>query len=305
MDRRGWLLVGAGVTALVLATLALRAAPMAARRSGHLPLGEVRLAADSVVVPMGSWQGRSLVDLTLDGRGPFPFVLDTGAHGSILTRALSDSLGLATLGSVDVGSPAGGTPVKGRIVRIERAALGGDAITLSFTSVAAEFARIPGPGPLWGALAPRDFHGHTITWDFPRRRFVIRRGALPEPDGGEVSSYAGEDLPTVPLTIGGRTLTVHLDTGSAAGLSLPRSLESTLALAAPPVPGRTARNVDREVRMLSATLAEPVVLGGRVYPALAVELFPNERHPVIGCGLLAEFEVTLDPEHERIRLHRP
>jgi hypothetical protein len=296
----------ASTLAILFASLALPAALPAADAPSPgphrmaLPAPTLRLDGDSLVVPMESWQGRSVVQVTINGRGPFPFVLDTGAGGSVITKALADSLRLPVEGEAQVGSPLGGKPLPAKIVRIERLAIG-KTLEVSFSCVAAEMP-MPGPQALWGVLSANQLPGLLVTWDFAQRRIGFRRGALPAPDERRVFSYATDPLPTVPIEIAGRRLRVHVDTGSAGGLMLPATLRDSLPLAGPPVEGRVARTVDRELKVLDARLTGKVVLAGREFTGLELELNPAARTGNVGSRMLKDFEVTLDARQQLIRL---
>jgi protein tyrosine phosphatase (PTP) superfamily phosphohydrolase (DUF442 family) len=243
------------------------------------------------------------VPVTLGGRGPFPFVLDSGAQGTVLAKALADSLRLPVVGEVSLGSPLGGEPLPARLVRVERLALG-DGLEASLTCVSAEMP-MAGPERLWGILSPAAFPGLLVTWDFAANRIVFRRGALPEPDDRSVFSYGSDPLPTVPVEIAGRHLRVHLDTGAAGGLILPAALRDSLPLAAPPVEGRTARTVDREVGMLEAKLSGTVSFAGREFRDPPLELNPAASVGTVGGRWLRDFEITLDPRQRLVRLLPP
>jgi protein tyrosine phosphatase (PTP) superfamily phosphohydrolase (DUF442 family) len=265
-----------------------------------LPEPTFRFDSDSLTVPMESWQGRSVVQVMIDGRGPFPFVLDTGAGATVITKALADSLRLKVTGEAQVGSPLGGTPVPAKIVNIKRLTLGG-TLQAPVSCLALDMP-MPGPAKHWGVLSPNQFPGLLITWDFARQRIVLRRGSLPASDDVQVFSYEGEMLPTMPVEIAGRRVRVHVDTGSPDGLMLPGTLKDSLPLAGPPVEGRTARSVDREFKLLDAKLAGRAVVGGRTYTDPAIQLSPAARVGNIGSRMLKDFEVTLDAEQQRIRL---
>jgi hypothetical protein len=265
-----------------------------------MPAPTFRLEGDSLVVPMESWQGRSVVQVMLDGRGPFPFVLDTGAGATVITKALADSLRLKVTGEAQVGSPLGGTPVPANIVNIERLTIGG-TLQAQVSCLALDMP-MPGPAKHWGVLSPNQFPGLLIIWDFARQRFVLRRGSLPASDDVQIFSYEGEMLPTMPVEIAGRRVQVHVDTGSPDGLTLPAALQDSLPLAGPPVEGRTARSVDREFKMLDAKLAGRAIVGGRTYTDPAIQLSPAGRVGNLGSRMLKDFEVTLDAEQQRIRL---
>ena len=268
----------------------------------ELPAPQVTLAGDSLVVPMESWKGIPVVRATLDGRGPFAFVLDSGAHGSVIAKALADSLKLPVAGQVQIGSPLGGKPVPATLVRVERLAFG-KGLRVAFSGVAADLP-LDGPERAWSVLSPREFTGLLVTWDYPGKKVVFRRGSLPAPDGREIFSYEGESLPTVTLEIAGVSRRAHLDTGSSGGLRLPAGLRDSLPFAAPPVEGRVAKTVDREVKLLTGRLTGKVAIGRHEFADPEVELVPFAPVANVGSRLLKDFEVTLDAGQHRIQLRR-
>jgi protein tyrosine phosphatase (PTP) superfamily phosphohydrolase (DUF442 family) len=279
-------------------TAASTAAPAPQRLA--MPAPTFRLEGDGLVVPMESWQGRSVVQVMLDGRGPFPFVLDTGAGATVITRALADSLQLKVTGEAEVGSPLGGRPAPAKIVSVERLTLG-RTLQAPVTCLALDLP-MPGPAKHWGVLSPNQFPGLLITWDFARQRIVFRRGSLPAADGVQIFSYQGEMLPTMPVEVVGRRVLVHVDTGSSGGLTLPATLQDSLPLAGPPVEGHTARTVDREIKLLEARLAGEVVVGGRTFTDPTIQLNPAARVGNLGARMLRDFEVTMDARQKSIQL---
>ena len=154
----------------------------------HQPAIEFELGADSVVIPMKLENDHVVVGVMLDGKGPFPFIFDTGAHGSVMDLTFAREQGLPLGESIMVGSPGGqGRP--GNLVTVERLALGG--LTLKKApSVAFDGLLFPrtATSPR-GVLSPYALSGLLITLDYPGRRVVFRRGALQEPDGREVFGW--------------------------------------------------------------------------------------------------------------------
>jgi hypothetical protein len=284
---------------LVLVSPALAAPPPVAQPVQRTDR-PFQLAGDTLAVPMGSWHGRSLVSVTIDGHGPFPFVLDTGAGGSLVSRALADSLGLPVVGETQVSSPLGGTPASAKVVRIGELTIGGKlrgALTVLALDLPAG-----GPSTHWGVLSPYDLAGLLVTWDLPRQQFRFRRGALPAPDEKRVYSYGNDMLPNLSVQVAGRHVRVHVDTGSPRGLMLPVAWKDSLPLAAPPTEGPEARTVNRSFRLLQAKLDGKLVVAGREYVDPELTLSPAGDIGNIGVALLRDFEVTLDASNRRFRM---
>ena len=103
-------------------------------------------------------------------------------------------------------------------------------------------AAIVSPGRLFkadgaqqGILSAFGFPGRLVIFDYPGRRITIRRGSLEAADSKRVFQYGDDQvLPLVPVRIAGHDTQVHLDTGSANTLTLPRHFLAELPLKTQP-----------------------------------------------------------------------
>src|SRR5262249_6209232 len=84
----------------------------------------LRMAAATVTLRRaGSAHGLHILPVTIDGRGPFDFVLDTGAHFPVLDPALADELGLQRAAEIEARGAAGAVTVQ--TARVGQLAVGG------------------------------------------------------------------------------------------------------------------------------------------------------------------------------------
>src|SRR5262249_44584392 len=110
-------------------SLALFAASMsppshAAKTAAETRPPRFEFSAGSVSVPMHLETGRLIVHVRINGRGPFPFILDTGAHGSVFDLDFARELKLSLGDSARVASP-GGRGLVARMVTVDRLEIGG------------------------------------------------------------------------------------------------------------------------------------------------------------------------------------
>lgn len=264
------------------------------------------MSADSVQVPMALFDGRILVDVTLDGKGPFPFIFDTGAQGSVMDLAFARDQGLELGPEIQVASPGGrGRP--GNQVSIEKLGIGG--LTLEgVTSIAFDglpFARTP-TSPR-GVLSPYALNGLLIALDYPGQRLVFRSGALPEADGREVFGWdRGRRLPEIPASVGQESVLLHLDTGASSGVSLPTALAERLPLDGPLVDMGFAKTIDQAKQVLGAPLKGSIGIGRYTLerPTLRfVDMASGVGN--VGAAVLRQFVITIDPANARLRLAGP
>lgn len=283
------------------------------------PPARVVLTGNELVLPLETWGGRPLLDVFLDGRGPYPFILDTGASSGVVSAALATSLGLVEVKKVTVMSPGSETPLTATIVRAKEARIGAmtlhdlplGAMDLSGVFGAPAEADVNGFSPQGrtpvGVLSASAFPGHLVTFDFARSRLRFEPGALPAADARRVFAY-GEDpalppLPLVPLRIGEAEFLAVLDTGAPHVLLLPDEAESRIPLRSTPEVADSGRTVDQVLHVRRSRVRGTMTVG--VYSWEDPEVhFSRLPLPNIGLGALKAFEFTLDGTNRRFRLIR-
>src|SRR5262249_1110188 len=111
---------------MFLASAALAApAPARALGQGSSP-GDSAFAASpdrtllaagaTVSVRLDLSMGQPVVDVILNGKGPFRMFLDTGAGATVLDQSLATELGLAPSGKTRLGDPANPQAISADIV---------------------------------------------------------------------------------------------------------------------------------------------------------------------------------------------
>ncbi len=258
-----------------------------------------------VVLPILHYGNRPQVEILINGKGPYRFLLDTGAHGSVVDKALAEELGLPTVGEAPLGSPGGKAPMKVPLVGIETASVGGVSLSMKEAAVMDLAAYLKDPEGPKGVLSARLFRGLLLSFDYPKDQIRIKPGHLAPADGAEIFGYDSDDqLPAVTLTVAGVEVQAHLDTGSPGGFTLPGSYADKLPLESEPKEVGRARLVDREVTILGATLNGSVSMGRHVFEHPEIRFADSFPVGNIGHGVLRDFVVTLDYENQRIQLQR-
>lgn len=281
----------AGALACALAL----AAPHALAQDGAFPSGAPRVVdvpAGGAEVPVTLVNRRPTVEVRVDGRGPFRFIVETGAPWSALTPAAIGELGLV--------ADAGGA------FHLDSVALGG-AVLRDFRVASLELPWSDVHGVL-GLNAYRDL---LLTVDYPASRVRLEKGALPDPDGVELLRA----IPVGPfwgvrVDVAGREVDAVLDTQSEHAFSAVPTLAEGLPLEAAPVLTGYAAGPGIGLQDLgTARLAGDVRLGGYTFRRPLLSLSPMPPHIPqswnVGGKVLHEFAVTLDQRRRVIRLARP
>lgn len=287
------------VTALIV--WAAGVGDCAAHAGGHAP-ERIEIGPAGVVAPMELSGDRPIVELMLEGKGPFRFILDTGAGGTVISKELADELGLTGGGEVQLGSPMGPGTVPGRMVRIDRMEIGAARVT-GVPAVAMDMSNVfPDKQAPRGVLSAMMFAGCLVTLDYPGRRLELRPGELPPADGATILDYRAEDgIPAVEISVAGTGIMAHLDSGSPGGFTVPKSMIDKLPLLSKPVEVGKGRAVGAEFVVMGAPLNGAVKLGRYAFDNQEVR-FADAPMGNIGFKILHRFAITLDASHHRVRL---
>jgi len=296
------------VISIVLVASTLPTAVQAQMRVGPrvpVPTG-IDVPRDGVAVPMQDTGGRPVVELKINGKGPYRFILDTGAVTTVLSDELSRELSLTPPPGVQVASVGGGPAPA--IVLIHEVRIGEAVLEDMIAAVRPLGGLLKGENAPRGVLSAACFPGYLLTYDYPGKRISIRKGALARADSKSIFQYTEDQvLPTVPVRIAGHDTQVHLDTGSGFGLTLPVKFLAELPLASQPKEAGTVRTGGGEFPVSIARVNGTIELGK--YRLGLDEVRFSDARPGpgpsvgnIGYGVLREFVVTLDSKNQRIRL---
>lgn len=239
------------------------------------------------------------VEATLDGKGPYRLAIDTGAAGILRLRpAVAVALGLPTVGEVMAGDPSGRNSSRRPVVRVTELAIGA-ARFHDLDAALSEGNR----DDLDGVIGLSLFSGLTVTIDYPRMELRVTRDALAA--GAHVVPYTLErGIPTIAVETDGTPLTVDVDTGSPAMLTVPSAWASRLKLAGEPRVvgrGRTAAN---EFEIRAADLAGDLRVAGWTLTRPRVDLVDIFPVANLGSGILRDYALTFDLAQGRLALER-
>jgi Aspartyl protease len=266
----------------------------------------IEVPNDGVTIPMQDMGGRPVVEIKINGKGPYRFILDTGAVTTVVSDELSRELALTPPAGVQVAS-VGGAPAPAIVVIHD---LGiGDATLEGLIAAAMPLGGLlKGEDAPSGILSAASFPGCLLTYDYPGKRILIKRGALEAADSRSIFQYSEDQvLPTVPVRIAGHDTQVHLDTGSPFGLVLPVKFLTELPLASKPREAGRVRTGGGEFTVSTARVDGTIELGKYKLDLGEVRFSDARPGPGpsignLGYEVLRHFVVTLDSKNRRIKI---
>jgi hypothetical protein len=264
-----------------------------------------------VTLPAEVEGGAFVVETTIDGRGPYRLLLDTGASGMVLSPRVAEQLDLRRRGFASGDGKTAVAGGDGTVARVSQGAQVGevraggialrgiDALLIDMTP----FESVSGC-VIDGVLPAGAFRGFLLTMDFAAGAVVVSEGELPPPDGAEILPLDDSTLPRVTIDVGGRPMSLVIDSGSDGFLDLPATATGGLQSRSEPRLTGRVQTIGGQRPQRQARLACDVALG-RHRLAQPVVTLSAADYASCGTALLESFRTTFDMANRRVRFERP
>lgn len=272
------------VMAISAGAQTLDSALIAAIRRGP---SSATLRGESTTVTMVGSPTLPLLEVRINGRGPYRLLIDIGSNVTLLRRNVVDATSTTVLVERATSD----------VIRIDSIVIGGAV----FTGVTgASYDQLDVDGVL-GFNLLRSF---SFTMNYPGKLFSFHRDSLPAPNGRDVLPYEliGR-MPFVRAITGTDTLLLNFDTGAAEWMTVPLAWRDSLRWETEPSGGPTvSNNQTGATRVLVARLQAPLRIGDVIVERASVYLNPDADGAWLGSGLLQHFTLTFDTRHGRVKL---
>lgn len=267
-------------------------------------------------VPFVLVKNQIVVQTSVNGKGPFAFIVDTGVTPSVIDRAAAEAAGVA----IDRSRSGEASGAGSGTMTVQRAPI--QELTLSGVSfrnldaLAADLSRLSSRlgQPLHGILGDNFFDGRVVTIDYPAQRMTIGRSLPPLPPGAIEMPFSTANDDVIPIIqdfeINGQRIPVSLDTGSSLAVELyPAAVEKLgLAAVAEKAAAGSITGARGDAAVRKARI-DALTIGGIPVKDVEVTFSARADHGTarlgnIGNGLLKNFVVTFDYTTRRVRLEK-
>lgn len=252
-------------------------------------------------VPLKLIVGKPAVSVTINGKGPFDFFLDTGAGMTVIDADLAKELQLPVTGTTRIGDPANPQAIEAKTATVKRLTVGGAAFQDVEVVTWDRSALYGGTGPR-GVLGNPLFADHLLTLDLGKGEARIARGEVaPGPD---VVAYEPSEggVFRIPVSIGKLELEAAIDSGSPSGFALPKRYAEQLPLATPLTEVGRGRMANSAFVVSSATVDATARIGINTFPRPVVTFNDVLPGALFGVQVLRHMVLTIDQKNRRIRL---
>jgi len=250
--------------------------------------------------PLELIYGKPYVMVTVNGKGPFRFVIDTGTGGQAFVSAeLADQLGLPSAGDIQLKDPTGQGLQTVPLVQLQSLRVAG----VEFAGVKAIRHVLNFDGTdCQGLLGFTLFRDYLLTLDYPGHRMILASGALALDKKNTVLPFRMPDgIPIVRLRIGNDPVDAQLDSGGT-GLSLPERLAARLKFAVEPTAFAKGQSLSTRFQVNAGQLALDVHLGRYTFAQPVVEINPAFPMANFGSCPMQSFVFTFDQRNLLVRL---
>lgn len=277
--------------------------------------GDLRMAgnveATSITGRLHSDTGFLVVDADINGRGPLPFILDTGGH-DILTPAAARDLKLHTVGAgISTGAGAGTTATE--FTSVDTLTLGAAIFSAQpFTVLHLDLGSIregKRTQPIAGILGLEIFERCVVTIDYATERVTLAPLAqFTAADTARATPLRfTDDMPLVPATLDGHSGWFGVDTGNNERLIVFQRWAESNGIASRLTTGASlggtsvGGHIDLRLGRADAFALGPgvltnvdILLAGEDAGSLSARFEAGN----FGNAILSRFRVTFDYRHE-------
>lgn len=257
-----------------------------ARRRVTLPPSVTKFDSAVVNVPMLGSKTLPLVEVKLNGRGSYKFLLDSAANVTMLQMRVADELKLPVLRPGETS----------KLLALNSLQIG----NAHFEDLVVGARRWN--EPIDGILGFSVFADCLLTMDYTRQQIILRKGSLPSANGKDIFKYGLDNRsPTLEITIGNERLSILVDTGAAQGVVITEAIASKLRFTKGLSPGPNLSTFETgQSRALTGRLSGNITIG--IHEISEPKIHVWNDVPVIGSGLFKDFVLTFDQKNQTLKI---
>mgnify|MGYP000491974420 CR=1 FL=1 len=255
-----------------------------------------------LTIPMDLTTRRPIVELLINGKGPYKFIFDTGSMTHVIDEKLSAELGLKVVGEDGLRTPGSKNRVVSKRVAAPKV---GFSRTNLLKDVEMNTINLRSMLPVDGVLSAKYFEDFLLTMDYPNSVLEVSAGSLTKTDAGVITFLQKPRVVNVNLDVSGNSVEVHLDTGSPGGISLPYALKDKLKLKSKPKRGHTINTPVASFKRWDVELVGNITLGNVTFKNPRVALVEGFEMANLGYEVIKNLRTTIDRKNNLMKFEEP
>lgn len=261
-----------------------------------------KLTDPEIVIPMDMTSHRPIVELTIDGKGPYKFIFDTGSSTNVLDKKLSQEFGFKVIGEDSLKTQGTSNRLISQRVSVPNVHFPGTDIS---KDVEMNVVDLRAMLPIDGVLSGIFFDEYLVTMDYPSSILILTIGELDKNDDDVTAIIENPRVLSYNLDVGGNIIEAHLDTGSPGGFSLPYSMKDQLTFKEELREGGEIRTPVATYKPWHARIAGNIKLGNVTYENPEVVLVEAFEYANLGYAVVKDLRTTIDRKNNLIKFEKP
>jgi len=258
----------------------------------------IKQRVQEVNIPLDMTTHRPIIDVMINGKGPYKFIFDTGSTTHIIDESLNEEFGFKVVGEDPLRTPGAENSLASKRVAIPKVSFPGTNISKDVEmNVIAIRSMLPVDGIIGGFF----LEDYLVTMDYPASKLTLSLGKLDKNDTGVFPFI--QDARTLNLTIdvAGNEVEAHLDSGNPLTMTLPYSLIDKLSFKEAPQKGLPMRTPVASFETWEAQLLGSVTIGNAVIKDPKVRLAEGYEYVNVGYGVINKLRITIDRKNSLIK----
>lgn len=271
--------------------------------------GKTTLDSPLVTLPAQTVQDYMIVTAKWDRKGPYHFLVDTGASVTLVSPLIAQRYGKPVKTLEGTRSQVAVKSTEGEIADL-------DAVSIKKLELGeASFENVPALVydcsnisvhlgiRIDGILGFPLFRELLLVLDYPRQRVMLAspQGATALQPGTPIPFNNDQRTPIIPIHIGDQTFFALIDSGSDSAVRF-NPLGLNPSYAQPPRKGSIVASLTGDRQQTIARLGNDLLIGNQVLEKPVVEI--TDDLSAIGGGVLKNFMVVFDQERNRATFYK-
>jgi hypothetical protein len=255
---------------------------------------------NSTTIPLDLNTQRPILELMINGTGPYSFIFDTGSSTHIIDKELSNKLNLEVIGEDPLQTPGSDDKLMSKKVLISNIALAG----IEISEVVMNTMSIRDLVSVDGILSPDALKDYLMTIDYPNGELILDSAKLNAADKNVTIFMQKHNAITFNIFIDGNKLEAHLDSGNPGGIDIPFSFKDKLHFKVEPTEDGVINTPVASFKKWKATLSGDVEVGNAIYKNPDVNLVEGFQFVNLGYRIIRDLRITIDKKNNLIKFEK-
>lgn len=256
---------------------------------------------NTIIIPLDLSTQRPILELKINGKGPYRFIFDTGSSTNVIDQELADSLSLKVIGEKSLHTQGSDSELMSKKVLVPNVTLTGidipDTIVMSTLAIRKMVS-------VDGVLSANAFADYLLTVDYPGSKLILNSGELNKTDKYVTSFEQAHNIIQFDLFVDGKELAAHLDSGNPGGFDIPFSFKDKLSFKNEPVEDGVIKTPVASFKKWKAVLEGNIRIGNVTYTNPDVNLIEGFQFVNVGFNIIKDMRITIDKKNSLMKLEK-